>query len=42
MLCEGLDELGVAVALIDGRVGREEVEVVFPWGGALTFAAAGI
>jgi hypothetical protein len=28
LLSEGLDELGVAVALVDGTVGGEEVEVV--------------
>jgi hypothetical protein len=28
LLCEGFDELGVAVALVDGAIGREKVEIV--------------
>jgi hypothetical protein len=32
LLSEGLDELGVAVALVDGRVGGEEVQIMLALG----------
>jgi len=39
LLGQGLDELGVAVALVDGTVGGEEVEVVLALGIPYTASA---